>query len=470
MAQDAGGVEDSQAVTLRWGKYANHCLDFSHQADAGFPGMALQLWDCAEDRHDRDRFLIPSPGQNGPVRPENFPSLCLQAADPSRLTFATCHNVPEDKKIFALRAGADAGYHHLHLLADMSQCLDIPDDNRTNGAKVMLWHCRKVRDAEGEMSSAGTNYAKWSPEAPGVTDQQRLGDELILIERAPVDCLWASWSSWSSCSEICGPGQSMRYRAIGREAAHGGYACAGNWSEARRCMRAECPPEPVLATSPWLPWLLVAIGLLCLLCLLVPLFAECARRRRQRHDARHVDHAEEDERLVLLQQLQEGDSARSGRDQEGWLRVEVMRKQREEHLRLLAESQGRMLRETCIQTDQEFTCPAGHTLRPPLRGDRRWICNGRRAPGGCRSGITTFGLHEVERFRCEACDYDLCGACGEAAGRQYTSTSPSGAEAQASKSSRRWRLFGGKSKVSTDAQPATSAEPADEPTEETHLL
>ena len=63
-------------------------------------------------------------------------------------------------------------------------------------------------------------------------------------------------------------------------------------------------------------------------------------------------------------------------------------------------------------------CSEVHTLyhKHPLVPSSRttaWVCDGRRAPGGCRQQHDAKG---GDRYRCtnEACDYDLCAACKEA--------------------------------------------------------
>jgi len=41
-----------------------------------------------------------------------------------------------------------------------------------------------------------------------------------------------------------------------------------------------------------------------------------------------------------------------------------------------------------------------------------WFCNGKRLPGGCKSGYNGHSVPEgIERFRCDNCDFDLCRKC-----------------------------------------------------------
>eukprot|EP00928_Gymnodinium_smaydae_P031164 TRINITY_DN22964_c0_g1_i1.p1 TRINITY_DN22964_c0_g1~~TRINITY_DN22964_c0_g1_i1.p1 ORF type:complete len:638 (+),score=80.85 TRINITY_DN22964_c0_g1_i1:184-1914(+) len=60
-------------------------------------------------------------------------------------------------------------------------------------------------------------------------------------------------------------------------------------------------------------------------------------------------------------------------------------------------------------------CLEGHLLQPlGLTRDNGWSCDGRKQPGGCKSGI--LGFHETKgqpRYRCSTCDYDLCERCYE---------------------------------------------------------
>jgi hypothetical protein len=61
----------------------------------------------------------------------------------------------------------------------------------------------------------------------------------------------------------------------------------------------------------------------------------------------------------------------------------------------------------------EGVCVRGHPLVPfGTTRDNGWGCNGRKAPGGCVSGITGFRQTKgMNRFRCDACDFDYCEKC-----------------------------------------------------------
>lgn len=58
-------------------------------------------------------------------------------------------------------------------------------------------------------------------------------------------------------------------------------------------------------------------------------------------------------------------------------------------------------------------CHNGHRLAP-LGTSREvdWLCDGRKNPDGCKSGITRKAdSRGVNRYRCEVCDFDLCDKC-----------------------------------------------------------
>jgi hypothetical protein len=58
-------------------------------------------------------------------------------------------------------------------------------------------------------------------------------------------------------------------------------------------------------------------------------------------------------------------------------------------------------------------CPAGHLLKPDS-ADNGWACDGRHLPNGCVRGCTGFRQSSGwGRFRCAACDFDLCDLCVE---------------------------------------------------------
>lgn len=62
----------------------------------------------------------------------------------------------------------------------------------------------------------------------------------------------------------------------------------------------------------------------------------------------------------------------------------------------------------------EVMCEDGHNLQDlGTSADNGWGCDGRhRFPGGCKGGFTGFGqTRGVNRYRCRACDYDLCETC-----------------------------------------------------------
>jgi hypothetical protein len=60
-----------------------------------------------------------------------------------------------------------------------------------------------------------------------------------LVQWCPVDCEMSAWFEWGACSDECGGGEQFRYRAVFREAMHGGTACA-NSRATRACNTQPC--------------------------------------------------------------------------------------------------------------------------------------------------------------------------------------------------------------------------------------
>jgi hypothetical protein len=58
-------------------------------------------------------------------------------------------------------------------------------------------------------------------------------------------------------------------------------------------------------------------------------------------------------------------------------------------------------------------CPQGHELVSlGVSRNNGWACDARELPGGCKRGCTGFKQSDGwGRFRCDACDYDLCDMC-----------------------------------------------------------
>eukprot|EP00930_Biecheleria_cincta_P043010 TRINITY_DN29585_c0_g3_i1.p1 TRINITY_DN29585_c0_g3~~TRINITY_DN29585_c0_g3_i1.p1 ORF type:complete len:1650 (-),score=229.96 TRINITY_DN29585_c0_g3_i1:405-5297(-) len=75
------------------------------------------------------------------------------------------------------------------------------------------------------------------------------------IDSGQEDCLWALWKPWSACSQTCGTGESVRTRAIAREASSGGAGCDGVFEDYQPCSQAPCPLwGRACEFGPWTKW------------------------------------------------------------------------------------------------------------------------------------------------------------------------------------------------------------------------
>jgi hypothetical protein len=72
----------------------------------------------------------------------------------------------------------------------------------------------------------------------------------------------------------------------------------------------------------------------------------------------------------------------------------------------------------------DVTCFGGHTMTVIAAATTEsegsgWQCHGRYWFGGCRCGATESGhFWDQVRYKCEVCDYDLCGACHDAIAKE----------------------------------------------------
>jgi len=309
---------------------------------------------------------------------------------------------------------------------------------------VQLFSCRQtyVEGPGGQrlMDFKGTDYMGRTEEMPGVHSADRLGDENFLIEHAPVDCLWDQWASWSRCSAVCGDGHLSRHRAVARPARHAGLSCLGDWEQRRPCSLAPCTlstPEPELGEQramsiasgvpadearthrpegfgelgllahSWgdLPawyycWVLAL--LCCFGCLSALLFRHCRFNFVVRDRKVAAETLEEKTSLLAEQTPREASFSLL---QPAPAPLERCPSSMD------GESQGKVV--TCLRRHELKEVPEGSR-------QRRWICEAVHSEKGCLSGITGLGNHSVLRYRCEACDFDLCTACYQQQLLQHT--------------------------------------------------
>mmetsp|Transcript_70330 Transcript_70330/g.217542 ORF Transcript_70330/g.217542 Transcript_70330/m.217542 type:complete len:397 (+) Transcript_70330:82-1272(+) len=71
-------------------------------------------------------------------------------------------------------------------------------------------------------------------------------------------------------------------------------------------------------------------------------------------------------------------------------------------------------------------CRRDHTLKfVPDLANTGWLCNGRQDDGGCKNGYTTKAQTKGQpRYRCEACDYELCERCHDTKAKAMTFHNP----------------------------------------------
>lgn len=406
--------EDEQVVSLRWAKYASKCLDVSHQKLTGHPGMLLQLWDCPADPHLRDMFIIPRPGRYAMIRPHTYPELCLETSNGFTMQFQLCSSTPQAQMLFTIRSGGVEGYHHVHMAANMAKCLDIPNDNSTNGNEVQLWSCQvdyTRKNAHTDQSFTGVDYMGATRAMPSISWSDRVGDENLLIEPSPVDCKWGQWSTWTGCSRQCGSGHNGRFRHVARNPGFSGLECDGNWHQVTDCLVKNCTiagPKEIIENSIVPTMFAFFLGLCCL-----PLMFWFARRWRKAAKVveAHRQKESDESTLLLFDQLKQSENLRWQeeeaerlRDEEGWQRIQTERQQRE------IISNNRKFKSGGVQT-AAVTCPERHELHPSTNTRRKWACDGRKKPGGCKNKLDVRGFHKFARFSCEACNYDLCSDC-----------------------------------------------------------
>merc|ERR1719410_2234475 len=200
---------DSNAWTfIRWAKHPTKCLDVGGTSS----GARLQIWACHEQHSQNQRFIVPPDGTTGEIRWAINPELCLDTPRHGDLQMWTCAETPKENRRWMI---SPDGKGRIHLAADPSKCLDIPDEVQDNGWKTQIWDCDD-------------------------TSRRGRAQDVAFITHA-VDCTLGAWSSWSACSVTCGGGSHIRSRKVVMKASTGGKSCRDiDHMESGRCGVQQC--------------------------------------------------------------------------------------------------------------------------------------------------------------------------------------------------------------------------------------
>merc|ERR1712086_64958 len=102
----------------------------------------------------------------------------------------------------------------IHWAAHPEQCVDIPNENTSNGWKAQLWSCENTTKRGRESNLRFVTH--------------------------PVDCKWDDWEDWSPCSVTCGRGHHLRSRAVSIPAMNGGADCGIHSDQSEHCNLIPC--------------------------------------------------------------------------------------------------------------------------------------------------------------------------------------------------------------------------------------
>lgn len=194
-------------TTIRWAKHPTKCLDVGGTSS----GARLQIWSCNEQYPQNQHFIVPPDGTNGEIRWATRPKLCLDTPGRGELQMWTCTETPREHRTWTI---SPDGKGRIHLAADPSKCVDIPDDIQDNGWKTQIWDC-------DDASKRG-----------------RAKDIAFITH--PVDCTWGAWSPWSACPVTCGGGSHIRSRTVVQKATNGGKTCGDAGMETGSCGVQQC--------------------------------------------------------------------------------------------------------------------------------------------------------------------------------------------------------------------------------------
>lgn len=239
--QALGNDKIQIACTVSWRAHPEKCWDYSHRLpDHPKPhaGMQLSIWDCAQEP---DKFIVPVKG-SGPIKVAGEETLCLDSPGGAQLQFWDCAKTKKSHIEFIPNKFGMGTYR---LASRPRECVDVPNQDTTNGNRLQMWRCLKEGDEE----------------------------DMHFSIHAPVSCQWSDWGDWERCSvsglgnfEACGeyPYSRHRNRSFGvmvmkaetgaslfyplSKLSHvhgGGKACTGTASQRGNCSAngEHCVPE-----------------------------------------------------------------------------------------------------------------------------------------------------------------------------------------------------------------------------------
>jgi len=412
------GVEESpeppdQVANVQPLKHPHKCFDVSHNEDAGQPGMKLRLRQCP-DPHHRDEFVIPRPGHMGVIKPVKYPFLCLHIDE--TLSFQPCAESRSQDRLWIVRNQRGSRFSHVYWAADVRWCVSATWDGRAS-ADVSLAKCEASlkQGPNGELIDDGN---------ADVDPTQ--SDQTLHIREAPVDCIWHDWSDWSACSRRCDGGHQRRVRKYLQRPQLGGLPCEGDWKQVVSCDRGPCGdatstttttlsglptalrgPSEQKAGATWLVTCFLSLLGLLMVCLILVCVARNSRvslvmvkkNNKVNYEKADLDSdgSTENSRAELLDPQRWVAQLKPRQDGEG--RARSMQRH---------ESASEDVRASRPVEPQVMTCAKRHNLTElkGARSQRKWKCDG---PAGCAQ--SRLAPHAMKRYRCEACDFDVCAEC-----------------------------------------------------------
>mmetsp|Transcript_45624 Transcript_45624/g.90505 ORF Transcript_45624/g.90505 Transcript_45624/m.90505 type:complete len:392 (+) Transcript_45624:62-1237(+) len=184
---EALGDDKIQIVcTVSWRAHPEKCWDYSHRLPNSRPhaGMQLSIWDCPEEP---DKFMVPVKGA-GPIKVAGAEKLCLDSPGGAQLQFWECTKAKKSHLEF-IPNKFGMGTYRLNSRPD--ECIDVPNEDTTNGNRLQMWRCLEEGDSE----------------------------DMHFSIHAPVHCQWSDWGNWERCSvsglgnfEACGHYSYSRHR------------------------------------------------------------------------------------------------------------------------------------------------------------------------------------------------------------------------------------------------------------------